>query len=282
MSSKKQEKKSNFLYYLIMFIIILGFILVIWSRYISTKGLRVREYSISSDKLLLNDAGVKIVQFSDLNYNSTVFEEELVNLVDTINELRPDLVFFTGDLFSKKVNVSEKDKEIITREFKRIESNIDKYAVKGDNDYATMYFDSVMNEAEFKVLNNTDEYIYSGSSKPIYLYGLDDMIKGNPNYDGINIDNDFYKIVLVHEPDSFDNFKDKNVDLVLAGHSRNGQVRLPFIGPLYRERGYKKYYDEHYIFDNTNVYISGGIGTNNYKFRFLTKPSINFFRLYNK
>ena len=42
------------------------------------------------------------------------------------------------------------------------------------------------------------------------------------------------------------------------------------------------YYDEYYKLDSTKLYVSGGIGTNNFKFRFNNKPSINLYRLKNK
>jgi len=46
--------------------------------------------------------------------------------------------------------------------------------------------------------------------------------------------------------------------------------------------GAKKYYDEHYILNGTEMFISGGLGTSKYKFRFLNKPSYNLYRLYKK
>ena len=41
-----------------------------------------------------------------------------------------------------------------------------------------------------------------------------------------------YSILLMHEPDYIDDVNLNNYDLVLAGHSHNGHVRLPFIGAL--------------------------------------------------
>ena len=42
-----------------------------------------------------------------------------------------------------------------------------------------------------------------------------------------------YKIILCHEPDYiYTIIKDYNVDLVLSGHSHNGQINIPFINSL--------------------------------------------------
>ena len=89
-----------------------------------------------------------------------------------------------------------------------------------------------------------------------------------------------YKVMLVHEPDVSEKIVDNyNVSLILAGHSHNGQVRLPIIGAIYTPEGSRKYYDEHYVIDGTDLYISSGIGVSTINYRFWNRPSINFYRL---
>ena len=67
--------------------------------------------------------------------------------------------------------------------------------------------------------------------------------------------------------------------MILAGHSLNGQIVLPLIGPLIKKDGAKKYISSYYEINNTLLYVSGGIGNSNYEFRLLNHPSINFFRI---
>ena len=73
-----------------------------------------------------------------------------------------------------------------------------------------------------------------------------------------------------------------NPNLILAGHSHNGQVRLPFIGPLMKRIGSKKYIDSYYEINDTKLLISGGIGNTKYNMRLFNHPSINFIRLRTK
>ena len=70
--------------------------------------------------------------------------------------------------------------------------------------------------------------------------------------------------------------------MIIAGHSHNGQIILPLIGPLMKKEGAKKYVSSYYKINNTNLYISGGIGNSKYQFRLLNHPSINFYRLRTK
>jgi predicted MPP superfamily phosphohydrolase len=41
---------------------------------------------------------------------------------------------------------------------------------------------------------------------------------------------------MVHEPETAFEAVDHGADLVLAGHTHGGQVRLPLVGPLYWHR----------------------------------------------
>ena len=139
----------------------------------------------------------------------------------------------------------------------------------------------------WKFLDNTYEYVYYKSDKPIVIVGLDDLTKGVPDYENAfsylnEVGDDHYTIVLAHEPDQILDIKNYNFNLFLAGHSHLGQIRLPLIGAIYTPKGSKKYYDEHYKVNNADMYINGGIGTSVIEFRLLNKPSINLYRFYTK
>ena len=109
-------------------------------------------------------------------------------------------------------------------------------------------------------------------------YNMDDVDK---TLEYLNGDNNLdYRIILVHEPDISNDIVDNyNVSLILAGHSHNGQIRLPIIGALYTPPYAKEYYDEHYLIDGTNLYISSGIGVSTINYRLWNRPSMNFYRI---
>lgn len=283
------ENKNKHLGLKILFIVVvIGVFSLLWARYISTSGLIVKEYAIRNNKLSDDYDGFKIVHFSDLHYGSTIFKDELKNVVDTINNQNPNIVVFTGDLIESGVTLSDDEINTLVNELKRINPTIETLAVDGNHDYdETGYFNKVMEQLDWKVLNNTYDFVYHNSKTPIVFVGLKDLMYGKQDYENafsfINETNeDLYTIVLAHEPDQVDEFNSYSFDLVLSGHSHLGQVRLPFIGALYTPQGSKKYYDEYYKINNAELYISGGIGTSTIKFRFFNKPSINLYRFYTK
>ena len=278
----KKENKKGLLSRVIIFLVIFGFLIYLDARYVGTKGLVIREEAITSEKLPEAFNGFKIVHFSDLHYGTTVFLEELENLVDKINLLNPDIVVFTGDLIDKNYKLTDEEKNDIINVLKKINPKEDVYAVRGNHD-SNDYFESIMSLSNIILLDNSNVNIYNGSLDFISLIGLDDYLEGNLDlskaYEGIS--DDSYKIMLTHAPDVIDKL-DTMPDLILAGHSHNGQVRIPFMPPLFKVNGARTYNDEKYVLDNSLLYISGGVGTSKYPLRLFNKPSINLYRFYSK
>ena len=268
--------------YLLIIAIIIGIILLFWARFISTSGLTVKEYTINSLKLKEFD-GLKIVQFTDLHYGSTIHIKDLKNLIETINNQNPDVIVFTGDLVENQVVLTEKEVNDVIEEFKKLNSKYTTLAIKGNHDYDHTYFEDITSKLNWNVLKNKYEYFYYNNSEtPIVFVGLDDLLYGELDYKGAfsfnkEKDTDLYTIVLAHEPDQVDEFLDYDFDLVISGHSHLGQVRAPLIGAIYTPIGSKKYYEEHYKIKDADLYINGGIGTSGLKLRFLNKPSISIY-----
>ena len=99
---------------IILIIIIISMTFFLYTTYISSKIISVKETRITSEKLPKSFDGLKIIQISDIHYGSTIFIEDIKNLINIINRRNPDLVVFTGDLINKnyKINSSEQEKLI--------------------------------------------------------------------------------------------------------------------------------------------------------------------------
>ena len=274
--------------WLIIVFIILS-LTAVYARYIGTSGFITKEYVIDST---IPDGfdGLKVVHFSDIHYNRAISLSKLKQIVDEINLINPDIVVFTGDLIDKDCELTDKDYNNLTNLLLKINAKYGKYAVIGNHDFIKdkdKVID-VFNGSNFKYLDNDYEMLYDKDMQTIFIGGLstisyeqEDLNKtlGYLNeHDNIN-----YKIVLVHEPDiSKQIASNYNVDLILAGHSHNGQIRIPFIGAIYTPPHAKKYYDNYYQIGSTDLYISSGIGVSVINGRLWNKPSINFYRINKK
>ena len=284
-TKEKEKKKSHKLLYLLLLVIILCTGLYLDAKYIGIKGLKVKEYRVESSILTSNFSGVKIVHFSDLLYKSTIDNNDIKKLVNRINELRPDIVVFTGDLVDKNKNITDSDTNFLIEQLSLIDASISKYAIYGDYDYSYDKYEDVMTASDFILLNNSYDTIYYNNNNPIYIVGFPSSIKEkidlNKSFEFYSDENRKYTMVLVHDGKTIKALDESSyeVDLILGGHSLGGSIRIPYLGGVFIDDTSYKYYDEYYSKGLTNIYISSGLGTNNYNYRFLNKPSFNLYRL---
>lgn len=277
----EDEKKHPIRRFFFTIILIIALTLV-YARYLGTSGLFVKEYHIKSNSITETYNGLKIVHFSDFHYGRTTSLEELKNLVKDINKVKPDIIVFTGDFIDKDIKIDDSKMANIIEELKKLDSTYGNYYVNGNHDNKFDKYKQMMDSSNFIDLNNTYDVIYNTNNETILLSGL--STKADTKFlDDVFKDKFYnYKINIMHYPDDINKIKDYNYDLVLAGHSHNGQIRIPFYGAVILPSHAKKYYKPYYKINNTNFYISSGIGTSNYNFRIFNRPSYNLYRLTNK
>lgn len=260
---EKRQKKAKIIIKITSIILVSIFSLLCFSMFIGAKYLVVKEVKITNDKLPNSFHGIKIVQFSDLLYPS-FNEKDLDNLKNKINELKPDIIVFTGNIKRIDYELTKNDISILSKFFNSLESSMNKYAVYGTND--KNFLDILENS--FTILDNKESIIYNKEIENIKIIGFN---SNNVDTSKIN-DISNYNICLINDPDNIKKIKDI-CDLTLAGNTLGGEIKIPFYkGILTNNKYYKDYYKEY------NMYISNGIG-NNYKVRLFNQPSISLYRL---
>lgn len=285
MTEEQSIAPKRTLFKLIILFVLFISLIFIYAVYVGPNGLRIKEYRIESSILSENFNGIKIVHFSDLLFRNTDDKDIITNLVDNINKLKPDLVFFTGDLINSDTKITSDNLEFLVSKLKEIDATIAKYYIYGDFDYSFDGYEELMNECGFILLNNSYDEIYYKSNDPLYVVGLPSSIKIATKLDEAfefySDEDRKYIITLVHDGKtikSIDN-SDYEVDLILGGHSLNGNVVIPYVGGLFIDDNCYKYYKPEYEKGITKIFISSGLGTNKYRFRMFNKPSFNLYRL---
>lgn len=278
---EEQEKSKGHILiniFIILVIIIIG--LYLYARYVEHNKLIMKEYKVSSDLLPENFSGVKIIHISDIYFGNTTDIKNIDNLVEKVNIMKPDLILFTGNIYGNNI---KKEDELI-KSLSKLKSKLGKYAVKGQKDYFENY-DSFMENIGFTILENNYELIYKDTLTPIFLCGLASSLKEEVNISTCvdyfkDKEETLYQIYMVHESDNIKKIVDNSdANLLLTGNSLGGYIKVPFYGSLFKPLGSKKYMNEYYNFKNAEVFVSTGIGTDKYSYRFLNKPSFNLYRL---
>ena len=114
-----------------------------------------------------------------------------------------------------------------------------------------------------------------------WLGGVDDVLGGSPDLSRAlrGIPSDETIVLMAHEPDYADEVAAYPVDLQLSGHTHGGQVRIPFMPPLYLPPLAKKYIWGLYQIRELTLYTNAGIGTVELPVRWNCPPEVTFIRL---
>ena len=262
-------------------IIILIILLLLYSRFIGTIGLNTKEYTIKDNNISNDFDGIKIVHFSDIHYKRIITKDRIDKIINEINLINPDIVIFTGDLIDQDSEINEDDIIYLKEVLSKINAKYGKYSVIGNHDYSIDIdvLRRIYKESNFNLLENSYDVIYGKNNNKLYIGGISTGAFSDTVLNKMKYDEECYKIIILHEPDYTDEIISLNPNLILGGHSHNGQVNIPYLKKYFVPTGSKKYYGEHYLVNNTNLYISSGIGVSRYNFRLFNHPSINFYRI---
>lgn len=281
---KKENRKRirNKIIKIISIILIILISLFVILRYFATSGLVVKEYVLDSEKINDNFYSAKIIHFSDIHYGNSTKMKDIEALVKKINYLKPDIIVFTGNLIYK---ADADEKRELTAYLSKLNASLAKYMVLGDKDNKTSK--KILLDAGFIDLNNSYDLIYKETNEPILISGiasklakLENVEEAMAYFSDEDSKRDIFSIVICHEGDLLKEVLGVYpVDLALAGHSLNGQIRLPKMTGLIKVKGSTYYSEAKYLEKGAHIFISGGIGTPKLPFRLFNHPSFNLIRL---
>lgn len=227
-------------------------------------------------------AGFRIAQLSDIHFEEFTEPFFLEEAVHRINRIRPDLVALTGDFVSNgplPTHLSIGWSHHCARILDRLSCPL-RYAVLGNHDVLVnaIAITEALVSNHIPVLSNSYVPLERDGSR-IWLSGLAEVLFQHPNLSrAVPRRRDAARepvILMMHEPDYADRVVGHQVALILSGHTHGGQVRIPFVRPLYLpEMGTKYVEGLFHLPGATQLYVNRGIGTVGVPFRFRCPPEI--------
>ncbi|MBT2573573.1 metallophosphoesterase [Bacillus sp. ISL-51] len=253
-----------------------------YARYIEPRMIDITRHTIRHRFIPRGFDNFKIVQFTDTHLSDVYTSKDLDKAVQQINQLKPDLIAFTGDLIDKPHMYRDHQRALAA--LQRLQAPFGKLCVYGNHDhggFGTNTYKALMEGAGFQVKRNGYERLRLTDGSSIEIAALDDLMLGKPDYEGTlsRLSADVFSILLVHEPDAALKIGGHPVNLQLSGHTHGGQIQLPFFGPLITPPYGKIYTDGMYTLNDTAIYVNRGLGTTRLPLRFLAKPEIALFTL---
>jgi predicted MPP superfamily phosphohydrolase len=225
------------------------------ARFIEPVALRVVHFD-------LNPSGnCRLVHFSDFHFKGD--EAYASEVVHTINKLAPDFVCFTGDLVEHRAFADG-----ALRFIRQIDAPV--YGCPGNHEYSSGVS---FHDCEKAFAATGGAWL---ADRNIVLEQHDLEIVGM-GIVGLNIVPPLpatRRLLLIHYPLMADRLNQRHFDLILAGHSHGGQVRLPLWGSMIVPRGVGPYDLGYYDTAGGPLYVNPGIGTYRLPFRFNCPPEL--------
>ena len=219
---------------------------VTWGKY----AFRTERLSIPIKGLPDGLSGLKIVQISDAHLGSFAnTPKPVLDALEGINALEPDLILFTGDL----VNTHADEAEAWIPAFKALEARYGKFSIMGNHDYADYgpfedwereasreRLKAIHAEMGFNLMLNTHERIEHNGSE-LVLLGVENWGSGfRKNGDLIRAMQgsgckSLPTVLMSHDPTHWEEKVmdgQAPVELTLSGHTHGMQmgIEIPWLG----------------------------------------------------
>lgn len=245
--------------------------------FVEARNIEVTRLRIPLRRLPARLDGLSVVQISDVHFGMLHENGRLLELVNQVNTLDPDLIVITGDLVDEAVSHMEEMEGPLTK----LRSRLGVIAAMGNHEFFSGVdrADAIMRRAGIQVLRNEIKVLPGG----IQVLGIDDptghkrLGLPRPDFDGLlrQLDPEKPSVFLYHQPIRFDEAAASGVGLQLSGHTHGPQFfpMIPLVRFLYPR--YRGLYQEGESF----LYVSRGVGTGGPPMRLGSTPELVYIQL---
>lgn len=239
----------------------LGVLLVLIAHVQGLRSPAVEQYEIPVRNLPAQADGTKIAVLSDLHIGEMLLDAAWLNdRVRQVQALNPDCIVLLGDLFERG-----NYPVLLSQALRQLSAPLGVFAVRGNHDALrperTDTTGEILTDSDIRLLSNEWVQLDDG----LVLAGIDNLTTarrqgadGRKNLSRALSDRPAgATILLSHTPWLVEQAADAGVDLMLSGHTHNGQIwpfnylvriRYPFLAGQYLVKG-------------MNLFVSRGTGT---------------------
>jgi predicted MPP superfamily phosphohydrolase len=209
---------------------------------------RVVKQTLFFDDLPAAFDGFTIAQISDIHSGSFDDTSKIDYGIELLNDQRPDVILFTGDL----VNNKAEEMEPWIKTFSKLKARYGKFSVLGNHDYGDYItwnsadeksqnmqrLHEIHQELGFTLMNNVHEPLEINGEK-IYIVGIENWGKPPfPQYGDLKkategIPDEAFKLLMSHDPSHFDEEVKqfgKKIHLTFSGHTHGMQFGIEIPG----------------------------------------------------
>jgi predicted MPP superfamily phosphohydrolase len=239
---------------------------------ITTTDLRVVHFDARLPALSVPK--LRLVHVTDLHITEALPKAYYAHLLEEIAARKPDLLLFTGDFLSQAARLPLLKTWLSGLPHARYGN----YAVLGNHDHWVNAAEvrAVLVAADIELLSGTCSLVPVASGS-VRLCGTE--APWGPGLGRAAIDSgapgNSPLFVMSHTPDNVYALHELGADLVFAGHTHGGQMRLPVLGSVIVPSRYGRRFDlGHFNVEGTHLYVSAGVGADEPPVRIYCPPEL--------
>lgn len=242
--------------YLVIGSVAFALFISIWGAW-NAYNPKVKNVTVKIKNLPQEWENKKIIQLSDVHLGHIYGEKFITQIVEKVNQEKPDIVFITGDLFDGM----DGELEYLANPLKNINAKDGIYFVTGNHEtyLGVSRAKAALKDTAVRTLEdelvNLDGMQIIGISYP-ERSAQDSIVSKFEKLKNFNPQGP--SVLLYHNPASAKEAKDLGVSLQLAGHSHRGQI-FPF--GLITYWVYGQYHNGLTEEGDFSIYTSAGTGT---------------------
>lgn len=276
-------------------------LLGIWS-FIEPRFLNTETETATIPNLPTSWSGKQIGQISDFQIglwgdNRGTVRRSVAKLI----EAKPAVALISGDfIYHPGSNPKPEIETAVDLVRPLVEAGIPTYAVLGNHDYGMSsrsvqpqtelanQLETALESAGIEVLENEAVELRSpNNDDPLYLVGVGSLWAGRDKVQQAlsDVPDSSPRIVMMHNPDSFEKFSSSSAPLAVAGHTHGGQVRVPgtpqwsWLRFTQKDKVYADGWAKGYGKPGNELYVNPGIGMSIAPIRLFCPPELTFFTL---
>ena len=211
-----------------------GFGSMLWGYLVGQRRVQVDRVELPMRDLPPQLAGLRIAHITDLHIGPLLGAAQLRGFIERVNELEPDLIAITGDIFDFDPAFIEEG----CRELGKLHARHGIFGVLGNHDVYTgvdAVVEGITRLTSIRMLRNEWVELEIDGAR-LCLAGIDDPGRGwdrreaeNPDIERLSREMPDIpgRILLVHRPSFFAQSARLGIPVSLAGHTHGGQISLP-------------------------------------------------------
>ena len=270
----RKDSERRLFGYMLYAVMLVSAVITVYGM-IHAQRTKVVTYDVSTSQK--SGETLKVALLADLHLSVNSVPETTEKMVDKVNACEPDVILIAGDIFTSTYD-GLKDPDRYSAALSKLDSKYGVYVVAGNHDveenlfggftispvkytFRTPEMDRFFEDCGFKMLYDESAEL---DGKSVVIVGRKDaekagdgtkkrmkekeLLKGN--------DPDKLTIVLEHEPLGYEELSENGADIVLSGHTHNGQI---FPGNLLVTFFNENAYGSKTLYDIPTV-VTAGVG----------------------